>query len=183
MAKAYKFYPLPASVVAKNTAGLARVTVHAGTSPEQWKLPATAQAVKVYVSGTTNPKRVHWWAMQQAEARLKHVDRGAHDVSLTYDAIGSGPGRAEFVNPGDYPAAQAGVDVKYYRGGEKIEGIQRPASPTTLSTDTGGYSKRWKSELGCSELPLDATQAASVKLRGGALHLPLVIAALLKMTH
>ena len=176
LAKNYKFIPVPQKVTDANAKGLARVLLHGGTSSAKWKLPATAHTVKVYASGTTNPKRVHWYAMKLAEDRLAHKDRGAHKVTLSYDAIGSGPGRNEFASTGDYPALLPGTTT---RQGEKITGIQRPASPTTYaSVDTGGYSKRWKSELGCSELALSSTHVANMGTGKKALHLPLVIGAI-----
>eukprot|EP00937_MAST-01D_sp_MAST-1D-sp2_P002114 g2114.t1 len=180
MATKYSFTVVPQKVLDINNAGLARVLLHGGTSTASWALmtPQAQHTTKLYASGTTNPKRIHWHAMKLAEERLAHKARGAHKVSLSYDAIGSGPGREEFANKGDYPTVKEGITT---RQGEKIEGIQRPANPTTdPNPDFKGYSKRWKSELGCSELPLSeaqATQMAAAK-QGVALHLPLVIGAI-----
>ena len=54
---------------------------------------------KVYASGTSNPSKVHWEAIQTCTRRM--ADRHT-DIRIQYDAIGSGPGREEYINKGDY---------------------------------------------------------------------------------
>jgi ABC-type phosphate transport system substrate-binding protein len=183
----YKFVAVPAIVMNKNTAGIARIVTSASSSCSneadtlQGTFPfddtSEAQSLKIYGSGTTNPKKVHWHLMHLFAERMKiHKNKR---IRLTYNAIGSGPGRDEFAAAATYPYASSsnkGV------AGEKIY-RPRPAKPVAANyagtPDKGGYQKIWKSEMGCAELPLSSEQVTKIEAAGRkALHLPMVLGAI-----